>query len=198
MPTSAAARAGASLMPSPAIATVRPSACSDRDEGVLLLGLDAGAKLVDSRARPATVRAVSSLSPVSMMIRSPRSWRLRTASGVEALIGSDTAISPASRPSTATCITVRPCRCERRRPGRRARRDRPRPPRRATPALADEHLPALARCRGRRPPSRNRSRPRRAPAAASRRGRPPRSPGASGCSLCCSTLAAQPQESVSP
>ncbi len=57
MPTSAAARAGASLMPSPAIATRRPSALQLGDHGGLALRRDARLDLVDARAARRPPRA---------------------------------------------------------------------------------------------------------------------------------------------
>ena len=50
MPTSARASAGASLMPSPAIATTRPSACSFSTSLQLVGGLDLAVHLVDAQA----------------------------------------------------------------------------------------------------------------------------------------------------
>ncbi len=50
MPTSARASAGASLMPSPAIATTRPSACSFSTSAELVGRLDLAVHLVDAQA----------------------------------------------------------------------------------------------------------------------------------------------------
>ena len=68
MPTSAAASAGASLTPSPAIATLAPPALQLLDQLVLALGRHVGADFVDARASSATAFAVRSLSPVAMTI----------------------------------------------------------------------------------------------------------------------------------
>ena len=109
MPTSAAASAGASLTPSPAMATTRPCPrrrcttapfCSGRTS--------ASTSVMPSLA--ATACAVVRLSPVSMTMRMPSARRLASAAGVVALIGSATAMIPAGRPSTATNIAVAPSR----------------------------------------------------------------------------------------
>ena len=50
MPTSAAARAGASLTPSPAMATTRPSACRAGDDVALVVGQHLGLDPVDAQA----------------------------------------------------------------------------------------------------------------------------------------------------
>ena len=186
MPTSAAARAGASLMPSPAIATVRPAACNSRTTACFPSGF-IPARNSSIPSPEATVRAVSSLSPVSMMIRSPSSWRLRTASGVEGLIGSETAISPASRPSTATRITVRPCRWS---PSARSSRAA----RSATPSSASQPRLPISTARPstlpRAPPPVTESKSATAGTGRFRAAAPATIARANGCSLCCSTLAA--------
>ena len=69
-PTSAWARAGASFVPSPVIATRRPSACCSRMMRILSSGL-ASATKSSTPASAAMVRAVSGLSPVIMMVRMP-------------------------------------------------------------------------------------------------------------------------------
>src|SRR4051812_24985157 len=73
-PTSAAASAGASLTPSPAIATTRPS-CRSRLTTSLLWSGSTSASTRSMPSRLATASAVTRLSPVSMTtsIRSRRS-----------------------------------------------------------------------------------------------------------------------------
>ena len=71
MPTCACASAGASLMPSPAIATMRPSPCSRLTTSALLLGQHFGDRPRRCRACAATASAVVRLSPVSMTIAQP-------------------------------------------------------------------------------------------------------------------------------
>ena len=70
MPTCARASAGASLMPSPAIATRRPSDLQALDDAGLVGGLHLGDHFVDLRLF-ATASAVPRASPVSMTMRSP-------------------------------------------------------------------------------------------------------------------------------
>ncbi len=52
--------------------------------------------------------AVVKPSPVAIIILKPEFFRACTASGVLALIGSETANNPTSFPSTAKCITLAP------------------------------------------------------------------------------------------
>ncbi len=107
MPTSARASAGASLMPSPAMATVRPSACRRSTRASLSAGNTSPCTSSMPRRRP-TAPAVVSPSPVAMMMRRPAACRAASASGVLALMGSETASRPASCPSTARNITLAP------------------------------------------------------------------------------------------
>ena len=107
IPTCACANAGASLMPSPAIATMRPSACSCFTISAFCSGnTSATTRLIPSLR--ATTSAVTRLSPVSMTNSNPTACKARTASSVDSLIGSATPIKPAGLPSTATNITVCP------------------------------------------------------------------------------------------
>ena len=107
MPTSAAASAGASLTPSPAIATTRPLSRNCFTTRPLSSGrISASTSAIPSLA--ATACAVVRLSPVNMTTRIPSSCKTRIASGVLALIGSAIASNPATRPSTAARITVAP------------------------------------------------------------------------------------------
>ena len=52
--------------------------------------------------------AVVRPSPVAITIRSPAALKVAKASGVQALMGSDTAKRPINVPSTARCITLAP------------------------------------------------------------------------------------------
>ncbi len=98
MPASAAARAGVSFTPSPAMATIRPSPFSRATTALLPSGsTSASTSLIPSRR--ATAWAVVRLSPVSMTMRMPSacsSWRT---GAVEGLIGSAMAKLPAACPS---------------------------------------------------------------------------------------------------
>ena len=78
-PTSACARAGASFVPSPVIATIRPSPCSDLISSILRSGV-ASARKSSTPDSSAILAAVSGLSPVIMTVRIPiaRSWSKRT------------------------------------------------------------------------------------------------------------------------
>ena len=77
-PTSAWASAGASLVPSPVIATSRPPACSRRIRSILSSGV-ASARKSSTPASVAMACAVSGLSPVIITVRMPivRSWSKR-------------------------------------------------------------------------------------------------------------------------
>ena len=92
MPASAWATQ-ASLMPSPAIATIRPSSCTGAITCFFLLRQDLGVDLVDPHFR-ATTSAVVRLSPVSMTMRSPSLRNSMSAPNVVSLIGSATPIRP--------------------------------------------------------------------------------------------------------
>ena len=107
IPTSALAKAGASLIPSPAIATMRPSFCNLLTSSSLSAGLTSPCTSSIPR-RAATERAVVRPSPVAITIRSPASFRVASASGVLFLMGSDTASRPANSPLMARCITLAP------------------------------------------------------------------------------------------
>ena len=108
-PRSAWASAGASLTPSPTIATTSPSRCSARDHGRLVGREHVGDHLARSRPRPATDRAARSLSPVSRIgletelaqeRRPPRRWRASACRR--------RATSPRTAPSQPTAIAVMP------------------------------------------------------------------------------------------
>ncbi len=78
-PTSACARAGASFVPSPVMATRRPCACSWRIRRSLSSGV-AWAMKSSTPDSAAIAPAVSGLSPVIMTVRIPilRSWAKRS------------------------------------------------------------------------------------------------------------------------
>ena len=106
-PTSACARAGASLMPSPTIPTILPSSWRRRTSAALWAGITSAT----TRRIPtweAIAAAVARLSPVIMMTSMPRAWRAATAAGEPSLMVSATATIPAGSPSTATSIGVLP------------------------------------------------------------------------------------------
>ena len=69
-PTSACARAGASLVPSPVIATSRPPACCSRIRASLASGV-ASARKSSTPASAAIAAAVSGLSPVIITVLMP-------------------------------------------------------------------------------------------------------------------------------
>ncbi len=73
-PTSACASAGASLVPSPVMATSLPLPCSRLIRSILSLGL-ASARKSSTPASRAITAAVSGLSPVIMMVRMPMARR---------------------------------------------------------------------------------------------------------------------------
>ena len=107
MPTSALASAGASLMPSPAMATTCPSDCNRSINVSLSPGLTSPCTSSIPRRLPIAL-AVVRPSPVAITMRRPAAFNVANASGVLALTGSDTASRPASLPSTARYITLAP------------------------------------------------------------------------------------------
>ena len=107
MPTSAAASAGASLMPSPAMATIWPAR---RNASTTAL-FPSGKTSASTSAMPsflAIASAVPRLSPVSMTMAMPCAFSASSAARVVGFSGSATAMRPASTPSMATKITVPP------------------------------------------------------------------------------------------
>ncbi|CPU18192.1 Uncharacterised protein [Mycobacteroides abscessus] len=97
-PTSACARAGASLVPSPVIATSRPACCSLRSSSSLSSGV-ASATKSSTPASAAICLAVNGLSPVTMTVRIPmaRIWAKRSA--IPGFTTSESLITPSSRVS---------------------------------------------------------------------------------------------------
>ncbi len=73
-PTSACANAGASLVPSPVIATSLPLPCSRLIRSILSFGF-ASARKSSTPASRAITAAVNGLSPVIMMVRMPMARR---------------------------------------------------------------------------------------------------------------------------
>ena len=101
-----AASAGASLMPSPAIATTRPSRCSRRRPRAFCR---AAPRRSPRRCRPARHRlAVARLSPVSITMRRPSACSSRDRLGRRRLDRIRDADEASQRPSTATNMTVCP------------------------------------------------------------------------------------------
>ena len=107
MPTSAAASAGASLTPSPAIATFEPFAFRSSTRACLPSGVRSA--WMDSMSTcSATAAAVSALSPVAMRMWRPCFASAWMASAAPGLMGSATARRPARRPSRDTKRAVLP------------------------------------------------------------------------------------------
>ena len=108
MPTSARARAGASLMPSPIMATRCPCFLSSS----IAVTLSSGIRSARTSSTPnsaATARAVASLSPVSITIRlTPVCFNFKRASRAPGRNVSAIKMTPANCPSTATCTGVCP------------------------------------------------------------------------------------------
>ena len=107
IPTSACASAGASLMPSPTIATIFPSCCNS-----LILAAFCSGRISASTLTIPTCRAIASavflLSPVNITTSKSNLRKALTASGEESLIASAIPIIPSSSPSTAINTTVLP------------------------------------------------------------------------------------------
>ena len=192
MPTWACASAGASLTPSPTMATTRPSACNRLMTSAFSAGWTSAITSSTPSAR-ATAWAVVRLSPVSMTTRRPSAWSSRIASGVELLMGSATPTRPASAPSTARYITV--CPSPRSASARAASADA------STPcAASSRRLPSATR----RPPAApvipcpaTDWKPSTRAGVTPRSVAPARTAAASGCSLPCSRPAARASTSSS-
>ncbi len=107
MPVSARVSAGASLMPSPTIAT-RPRFCSSR----MTASFPSGSTPATTRSTPACfpmALAVRSLSPVSITTSMPIFCSCFTACAESGLITSATAMMPRSVPSSSKYSGVLPC-----------------------------------------------------------------------------------------
>ena len=107
MPTSARASAGASLMPSPTIATFLPCSCSARTFSSLSCG-KTSARTVSTPICFPIASAVRALSPVSMITSMPISRIRAIASRLVGFTTSAAAISPSSRPPFAKYSGVFP------------------------------------------------------------------------------------------
>ena len=108
IPTSALASAGASLIPSPTIATTLPSRCRDRMASSFCSGRSPATK----RSIPtslAIAAAVRWLSPVSIITWTPIAFSESTAAFAEGFNASETATMPPTLPSATTTIAVFPC-----------------------------------------------------------------------------------------
>ncbi len=99
-PTSARARAGASLVPSPVMATSLPSACSARMRSILSSGL-ASATKSSTPASAAMVLAVRGLSPVIITVRMPMARRRSKRSLMPGLTTSFSSTRPMTLPRAA-------------------------------------------------------------------------------------------------
>ena len=142
IPRSAWARAGASLMPSPTIATVLPCAWSAATLVRLLLRQHLGQDVLGSMpAWRAIASAVARLSPVSIQTSRPSAVSSATASRDSGLSVSATAISPAARPSTRRTSASRRVRANCL--GARTQPSREMPGSLHQRAVADRHGPAL-------------------------------------------------------
>ena len=108
-PTSACASAGASFVPSPVIATSRPSSCSRRISSSLASGV-ASARKSSTPASSAIAAAVSGLSPVTITVWMPiaRSWSKRWR--MPSLTTSRSSMTPSTCESRATASGVPPSR----------------------------------------------------------------------------------------
>ena len=108
-PTSAWASAGASLVPSPHIATSLPPCCSRRISASLSSGV-ASARKSSTPASAAMAAAVSGLSPVIITVRMPMRRSSAKRSRTPAFTTSLSATAPSSRPSRTTASGVCPAR----------------------------------------------------------------------------------------
>ena len=108
-PRSAWASPGASLTPSPTIATTRPSAWRRRTTLHLVGGEHLGDHLGDADLRRRPLRRWPRLSPVRSTGRRPSALSAATASADVALTVSATASMPRTPPSHAAITAVCPC-----------------------------------------------------------------------------------------
>ncbi len=106
-PTSAWARAGASLAPSPHMATRRPLACSSRIRRSLSSGV-ASARKSSTPASEAMAAAVTGLSPVIITVRRPMRRRSAKRSFTPGLTTSLRWMTPTSRSPSDTARGVPP------------------------------------------------------------------------------------------
>ena len=106
-PTSACASAGASLVPSPVIATIRPDACSRRMRASLSSGV-AWAMKSSTPASAAIAAAVSGLSPVIITVLMPIARMCANRSRIPPFTMSFRCTTPSARPFSATASGVPP------------------------------------------------------------------------------------------
>ena len=111
-PTSAWASAGASLVPSPVIATIRPFPCSSRIRVILASGV-ASARKSSTPASCAITAAVTRLSPVIITVRMPIRRSSSNRSRIPPLTMSLRWITPSTKLSWATTSGVPPARAMR-------------------------------------------------------------------------------------
>ncbi len=117
-PTSAAARAGASLIPSPTMIVTPPSARSASTAATLSEGSRSDSTRSTPSAMP-TDSATSGWSPVTITMRlMPARRSVRITRGVSGRIGSSITMAPATSPSTATNTQLEPSSAVRRRTSR--------------------------------------------------------------------------------
>ena len=95
-PTSACASAGASLVPSPVIATRRPPDCSLRISASLSSGV-ASAMKSSTPASEAIARAVRGLSPVTMTVRMPIARNCANRCAIPGFTTSESRMTPSTR-----------------------------------------------------------------------------------------------------
>ena len=107
-PRSACASAGASLMPSPTIATMWPADWISATMRALSAGEHPAADAVRAADGRATAAAAAGVSPDTSHTSMPAARRSRTASAEPGLIGSAMRNVAAWRPSIATRTSVRP------------------------------------------------------------------------------------------
>ena len=94
-PTSACARAGASLVPSPVMATIRPPACSRRMSASLSSGV-ASARTSSTPDSAAIARAVTGLSPVIITVVMPMVRSSANRSAIPGLTTSESSTTPSA------------------------------------------------------------------------------------------------------
>ena len=111
-PTSACASAGASLVPSPVIATSLPSACSRLMSAILSSGV-AWARKSSTPASEAIAAAVSGLSPVIITVLMPMARRCANRSRMPPLTMSFRWMTPSTWRPSATTSGVPPARAMR-------------------------------------------------------------------------------------
>ena len=111
-PTSACASAGASLVPSPVIATSLPSACSRLISAILSSGV-AWARKSSTPASAAIAAAVSGLSPVIITVLMPIARRCAKRSRMPPLTMSFRWMTPSACVPSATTSGVPPARAMR-------------------------------------------------------------------------------------